>query len=55
MAKKDKFLCDNCKFFTDKCEHASNLLIKVKGRLETITYKSLDKKAECENFKCLGN
>lgn len=53
MAKKQdkkevKFACDNCKYFTDKCEHESNLRIILKRRIETITYKSLDKKEECK-------
>ena len=51
MAKK-QVLCDNCTFFTDKCEHQSNLRIVVNKRLETITYKTLDKKTECEF--CMG-
>ena len=49
MAKK-QVLCDNCKFFTDKCEHESNLRIILKRRIETIGYKSLDKKTECEFY-----
>lgn len=47
MAKK-QVLCDNCKYFTDKCEHPSNLLILLDKRIETVTYKTLDKKTECE-------
>ena len=46
--KKEEFACDNCKYFTDKCEHQSNLLVFVKRRIETVTYKSLDKKEDCE-------
>ena len=42
------FACNNCKFFTNKCEHQSNLLISLNMRVETIKYKSLDKKTECE-------
>lgn len=58
MAKKQdkkevKFKCDTCKFFTDKCEHSSNQLIILKKRIETLTYKSLDKKAKCEFYQCL--
>ena len=50
MAKKqEKFACDNCKYFTDKCEHQSNLLILLNKRIETVTYKSLDKKEDCEH------
>jgi len=49
MAKKEKkVLCDNCIYFTDKCEHASNLKILLKRRIETVSYKSLEKKTECE-------
>lgn len=56
MAKKEKqILCDSCIFFTDKCEHESNLRVFLKRRIETVTYKSLDKKTECEFFKCLEN
>ena len=47
MAKK-QVLCDKCKYFTDKCEHQSNLLILLDKRIETVTYKTLDKKTECE-------
>lgn len=54
MAKKQD-LCDNCKFFTDKCEHESNLLVILKKRIETVTYKTLDKKSDCEFFKCSEN
>ena len=51
MAKKqEKFLCDNCKFYIDKCEHQSNLLILLNKRIETVTYKTLDKKEKCENY-----
>ena len=50
MAKKqEKFACDNCKYFTDKCEHQSNLLILLNKRIEKVTYKSLDKKEDCEH------
>ena len=53
MAKKQdkkevKFACDNCKYFTDKCEHKSNIQIILKRRVETIQYKSLDKKEKCK-------
>lgn len=54
MAKK-QVLCDKCKYYSDKCEHQSNLLIHLCGRLETIGYKSLDKKTECEYYQCLEN
>ena len=49
------FVCNNCKFFTDKCEHPSNLLILVHKRIETLTYKTLDKKSECEFYQCSEN
>lgn len=61
MAKKkeqkniERFKCDNCAFFTDKCEHSSNLRIFLKRRIETVTYKSLDKKKKCGFYKCLEN
>lgn len=46
--KKEEFVCDNCKYFTDKCEHQSNLLILLHKRIEKITYKTLDKKEKCD-------
>ena len=56
MAKKEKqVLCANCVYFTDKCEHKSNLIVHVKNRLETICYKSKEKRTECEFYKCLEN
>ena len=53
MAKKKEkeVLCAKCKFFTDKCEHKSNLNIIISNRLETVTYKSLEPKTECECFQ----
>lgn len=53
MAKTSKkevkqFACDNCKYFTDKCEHESNIQIILKRRVETIGYKSLEKKEKCK-------
>lgn len=53
MAKKQdkkevKFACDNCKYFSDRCEHASNLKIILKRRIESLEYKSLDKKEDCK-------
>lgn len=53
--KTERFKCDNCIYFTDKCEHSSNLRVFLKRRIETITYKSLDKKKKCGFFKCLEN
>lgn len=52
MANKQKkvFKCDDCKYFTDKCEHQSNTIINLKRRIETIEYKSLDKKEKCKNY-----
>ena len=41
------YLCDNCKYFTDKCEHESNIFIKLERRIEKIAYKSLEKKKSC--------
>lgn len=55
MAKKEKFLCDKCLFFTGLCTHNSNKVIKVKGRLEQIDYKTTDKKSECEFYECSEN
>ena len=49
MAVK-KFLCDNCKFFTGLCTHNSNKIIKVRGRLEQISYKTTNKQQKCEYF-----
>lgn len=54
MAKK-KVLCDTCVYFNDKCVHCSNLIVHVRNRLETIGYKSEEKKSECEFYKCLEN
>lgn len=55
MAKK-KVLCDTCVYYRDsRCGHRSNLYITVKNRLETVGFKSLEKKSECEFFKCLEN
>lgn len=55
MAKK-KVLCDTCVYYPNgKCMHRSNLYIAVKNRLETIGFKSLEKKSECEFYTCLEN
>lgn len=51
----ESFKCDNCAFFTDKCEHSSNLRVFLKRRIEITTYKSLEKKKECGFYKCLEN
>ena len=57
MAKKAKeekdvttYACDNCIYFTDKCENPINIEYVIKDRIETKTYKTLEKKAKC---KCL--
>lgn len=47
MAKK-VYKCDGCKYFTDKCEHPSNTQIILKRRIETVVYKSLEKKEKCK-------
>ena len=44
------FVCNNCKFFTNKCEHQSNLLVILNKRIETVKYKTLEKKTECDYF-----
>lgn len=55
MAKKEKYICDNCKYFTGLCAHNSNKRIKVLRRLQKIDYIRTDKKKECEFFECLEN
>lgn len=51
MAKKNikeqKYLCDDCQFFTDKCEHKSNIIIKLHRRIEKIDYICKNKKRSC--------
>ena len=44
MTKKvDKeFLCDSCKYFTDKCEHISNIIICLHKKVEKIQYRNID-------------
>lgn len=52
MAKKKeetKYICSDCAFWkNDKCEHASNIKILLKKRIEKRVYKSLEQKTECE-------
>ena len=40
-------LCDDCKYFTDKCEHTSNIYIKLERKIEKKAYISLEKKNSC--------
>ena len=53
MAKKvekEIFLCDDCVFFTDKCEHPSNMIITLSKRIEKTSYISLDKSKNCKFY-----
>lgn len=50
MAKKELFLCDDCKFFTDKCEHESNKMVELQKRIEKQAYISLERKKNCRFY-----
>ena len=50
MAKKEMFLCDDCIYFSDKCEHKSNVFIKLQRRIEKKSYISLKKKKVCDFY-----
>lgn len=49
-ANKEIFLCDDCKFFTDKCEHESNKYIKLHRKIEKIAYYITEKVKKCANY-----
>jgi len=44
------FLCDDCKYFTDKCEHPSNIYIKLERRIEKKAYILTEKQKTCINY-----
>ena len=44
------FLCDDCKYFTDKCEHPSNVYIKLERRIEKKAYILIEKQKTCTNY-----
>lgn len=44
------FLCDDCKYFTDKCEHPSNVYIKLERRIEKKAYILTEKQKTCTNY-----
>ena len=50
MAKKEIFLCDDCKFFTDKCEHESNKIIEIHKKVEKMTYICAERKKNCKFY-----
>ncbi|WP_405316559.1 hypothetical protein [Faecalibacillus faecis] len=44
------FLCDDCKYFTDKCEHPSNVYIKLERKIEKKAYILTEKQKACANY-----
>ena len=44
------FLCDDCKYFTDKCEHPSTVYIKLERRIEKKAYILTEKQKTCANY-----
>ena len=44
------FLCDDCKYFTDKCEHPENIYIKLERKIEKIAYILIEKQKVCSNY-----
>ena len=44
------FLCDDCKYFTDKCEHPSNIYIKLERKIEKKAYILTEKQKACSNY-----
>lgn len=44
------FLCDDCKYFTDKCEHSSNVYIKLERKVEKKAYVLTEKQKACINY-----
>lgn len=44
------FLCDDCKYFTDKCEHPSNVYIKLERKIEKKAYILTEKQKICINY-----
>ena len=44
------FLCDDCKYFTDKCEHPSNVYVKLERKIEKKAYILTEKQKTCINY-----
>lgn len=44
------FLCDDCKYFADKCEHPSNVYIKLERKIEKKAYILTEKQKTCINY-----
>lgn len=44
------FLCDDCKYFTDKCEHPSNIYIKLERKIEKKAYNLTEEQKKCINY-----
>ena len=50
MAKKEMFLCDDCRYFNGKCEHESNKIIEVHKRIEKMVYICTERKKNCKFY-----
>ena len=52
MAKKEKIICKECKYFDGEiCHHKSNIIIYINKKNEKVKIKSTELKIKCEYFE----
>ena len=52
MAKKEKIICKECKYFDGEiCRHKSNTIIYINKKIEKVKIKSTELKIKCEYFE----
>ena len=52
MAKKEKTICKECKYFDGEiCRHKSNTIISINKKITNVKIKSTELEIKCEYFE----